>query len=840
MEFSELREAIEKVGLVDAHAHNIVALDSSFSFINAFTEATGTAALSFAPHSLSFKRNVREIAELYGCENSLKGVEEYRRSSGLESSSLKCFEAARISAILIDDGLKLDEKLGIEWHRSLAPFVGRILRIETLAEEILDSEIPDGWTLDKFTEAFVTKLKSVADKIVGLKSIAAYRSGLEINTNVARKDAEKGLTEALRDGNPTRIANKSFIDYIFTMSLEVSLSFDLPMQIHTGFGDKDLDLRLSNPLHLRMLLEDERFSKCRVVLLHASYPFSKEASYLASVYPQVYLDFGLAIPKLSVQGMISSVKELLELAPIKKVMFSTDGYAFPETYYLGAKKARECLFSVLRDACIDGDLTLAEAIEAAKDIFALNAIKFYKINVDANAFSSKDTVSVNPVKIESRALENSSSLVRVLWVDTSGQHRCRAVPLKRFNDIVRKNGVGLTHASMAMCSATDGLADETGLTAVGEIRLVPDVTTRKKIPWMERQEMVLADMHLRPGEPWEYCPREALRRVLKVLKDEFNLVMDAGFENEFVLLKSVSREGKEEWVPIDSTPYCSTAAFDAASPILDEIVGALHSLDITVEQLHAEAGKGQFELAMGHTICPLSADNLIYTREVIRAIARKHGLLATFVPKLALDDVGSGSHVHISLLRNGENVFMASGGSSKHGISSIGEEFMAGVLHHLPSILAFTAPIPNSYDRIQPNTWSGAYQCWGKENREAPLRTACPPGIIDGLVSNFEIKSFDACANPYLGLAAIGAAGIDGLRKHLRLPEPIDKNPSLCANLSRLPQSLPESLEALKKASVLEDLIGEKLLVAIKGVRKAEIDYYSQNKEAYKQLIHRY
>lgn len=840
MEFSELREAIEKVGLVDAHAHNIVALDSSFSFINAFTEATGTAALSFAPHSLSFKRNVREIAELYGCENSLKGVEEYRRSSGLESSSLKCFEAARISAILIDDGLKLDEKLGIEWHRSLAPFVGRILRIETLAEEILDSEIPDGWTLDKFTEAFVTKLKSVADKIVGLKSIAAYRSGLEINTNVARKDAEKGLTEVLRDGNPTRIANKSLIDYIFTMSIEVSLSFDLPMQIHTGFGDKDLDLRLSNPLHLRMLLEDERFSKCRVVLLHASYPFSKEASYLASVYPQVYLDFGLAIPKLSVQGMISSVKELLELAPIKKVMFSTDGYAFPETYYLGAKKARECLFSVLRDACIDGDLTLAEAIEAAKDIFALNAIKFYKINVDANAFSSKDTVSVNPVKIESRALENSSSLVRVLWVDTSGQHRCRAVPLKRFNDIVRKNGVGLTHASMAMCSATDGLADETGLTAVGEIRLVPDVTTRKKIPWMERQEMVLADMHLRPGEPWEYCPREALRRVLKVLKDEFNLVMDAGFENEFVLLKSVSWEGKEEWVPIDSTPYCSTAAFDAASPILDEIVGALHSLDITVEQLHAEAGKGQFELVMGHTTCPLSADNLIYTREVIRAIARKHGLLATFVPKLALDDIGSGSHVHISLLRNGENVFMASGGSSKHGISSIGEEFMAGVLHHLPSILAFTAPIPNSYHRIQPNTWSGAYQCWGKENREAPLRTACPPGIIDGLVSNFEIKSFDACANPYLGLAAIGAAGIDGLRKHLRLPEPIDKNPSLCANLSRLPQSLTESLEALKKDSVLEDLIGEKLLVAIKGVRKAEIDYYSQNKEAYKQLIHRY
>lgn len=80
-----------------------------------------------------------------------------------------------------------------------------------------------------------------------------------------------------------------------------------------------------------------------------------------------------------------------------------------------------------------------------------------------------------------------------------------------------------------------------------------------------------------------------------------------------------------------------------------------------------------------------------------------------------------------------------------------------------------------SYDRIQPNTWSGAYQCWGKENREAPLRTACPPGVRDGLVSNFEIKSFDGCANPHLGLAAVIAAGVDGLRNHLLLPEPVGK-----------------------------------------------------------------
>ncbi|PPS06920.1 hypothetical protein GOBAR_AA13723 [Gossypium barbadense] len=818
MEFAELREAIEKM-----------------------------------------KRNLREIAEFYGTESSLDAVEQYRRLSGLQAISSKCFKAAGISTILIDDGLKLDKKHDIQWHKNFVPFVGRILRIESLAEEILNGEMPDGstWTLDAFTETFLKSLSfrdsSFANEIVGLKSIAAYRSGLEINPHVTREDAEIGLSEVLQRGKPVRITNKSLIDHIFIHGLEVARQFDLPLQLHTGFRDKDLDLQLANPVHLRTLLEDKRFSGCRIVLLHASYPFSKEASYLASIYPQsyfqVYLDFGLAIPKLSFHGMISSVKELLELAPIKKVMFSTDAVATPETYYLGAKRAREVVFSVLRDSCIDHDLSITEAIEASKDIFSQTAIQLYKINIGKELVGLKASKSPSYV-IGTNVPEHSVSFVRILWADASGQHRCRVVPKKRFNDVVRKNGVGLTFACMAMSSAVDGPADETNLTGTGEIRLMPDLSTWREIPCnvgtlflnrKKQEEMVLADMHLKPGDAWEYCPREALRRVSKVLKDEFNLVMNAGFENEFYLLKKLEREGKEEWVPIDSKPYCSSSGFDAISTLFQEIVAALNSLNVAVEQMHAEAGNGQYEMALGYTACTYAADNLIFTREVVRAIANKHGLLATFVPKYALDDIGSGSHVHLSLWQNGQNVFQASDASSQHGMSKVGEEFMAGVLYHLPSILAFTAPLPNSYDRIQPNTWSGAYQCWGKENREAPLRIACPPGIPNGFVSNFEIKSFDGCANPHLGLAAIVAAGIDGLRRHLHLPQPIDANPAtLEGKLPRLPKSLSESLEGLQKDNVLKELIGEKLVVAITGVRKAEIEYYSKNKEAYKQLIHRY
>lgn len=351
----------------------------------------------------------------------------------------------------------------------------------------------------------------------------------------------------------------------------------------------------------------------------------------------------------------------------------------------------------------------------------------------------------------------------------------------------------------------------------------------------------MADMQIRPGEGWEYCPRNTLRKVTKVLLDEFNVTMKAGFENEFFLRRKLVSNGVEMWVPYDNTNYCSTSAFDGASSILQEVYSSLKDSGIVVEQLHAEAGKGQFEIALKYILCTVAADKLIYARETIKSIARKHGLVATFLPKPDLDDFGSGSHVHLSLWENDQNVFMGSSKDNFHGMSKTGEQFLAGVYHHLPSILAFTAPHPNSYDRIQPDTWSGAYLCWGKENREAPLRTACPPGVPLDLVSNFEIKSFDGCANPHLGLAAIVAAGIDGLRRHLKLPEPIESNPSdHSSKLKRLPQNLQESVESLSADKVLHELIGDKLVTTAIAIRKAEINHFAKNPGALKDLIDRY
>ncbi|KAM0896247.1 hypothetical protein ACQ4PT_023321 [Festuca glaucescens] len=838
--YAALRRAVEETAAVDAHAHNLVAAASSFPFLRCFSEADGDA-LAFAPHSLSFKRSLKDIAELYNCEASLDKVEEFRKAQGLPYISSKCFQAANISAILMDDGIEFDRMLELESHKDFVPTVGRVLRIEWLAETIINDDLFSGssWTLDSFAETFLSKLKSVANKIVGLKSIAAYRSGLDIDPSVSKTDAEDGLRKELAGRRPFRITNKSLIDYLFTCSLEIAVMFHLPMQIHTGFGDKDLDLRKCNPLHLRSVLEDERFAKCQLVLLHASYPFSKEASYLASVYSQVYLDFGLAIPKLSVQGMTSSLKELLELAPIKKVMFSTDGYAFPETYYLGARRARDVVYRVLSAACEDGDLSIHEAIDAIEDIFRRNALDLYKLNVANGSIHQKTMITDST--ISTSCVEQEVLFVRIVWNDASGQHRCRVVPAGRFYEIAKNKGVGLTFASMGMTSFCDGPADGTNLTGVGEIRLMPDMSTILRLPWSRREEMVMADMQIRPGEAWEYCPRYALRKVTKVLLDEFNVTMKAGFENEFYIRRKLVSEGRERWVPYDNSSYCSTSSFDSASSILQEVYSSLEEADIVVEQLHAEAGKGQFEVALKYVLCTLAADNLIYAREIIKSVARKHELIATFLPKPDLNDIGSGSHVHLSLWKNDQNVFMGSNEYNYYGMSNVGEQFLAGVYHHLPSILAFTAPHPNSYDRIQPNTWSGAYLCWGKENREAPLRTACPPGVPLDMVSNFEIKSFDGCANPHLGLAVIVAAGIDGLRRGLKLPEPIESNPAdYASKLKRLPQDLLESVESLAADKTLHELIGDKLITAIIAVRKAEIDHYSKNPGAFGDLIHRY
>ncbi|KAG5632075.1 hypothetical protein H5410_003792 [Solanum commersonii] len=584
--FEELKRAVESVEMVDAHAHNIVALDSNVPFLSCFSESVGGKTLSDSPNSADFKVNLNEICELYGSSLSLDAVEESRRCLGLEASAAVCFKAARIVILLIDDGIKLDKKLDIKWHERLVPTVGRILQVEHVAENILEKgSNGKSWTLSSFMETFTKELKSYP------------LNGLAINTKVTQKEAEEGLNDILCAGKPVRISNKNFSDYIFMHALEVAQNFNLPMQIYTSLEEKDLDLRIGNPLNLRNLLEDSRFTKNRLVLLHASFPFLKEASYLASVYPQVYLDFGLRIPKPNFNGLVSSVKEILDLAPINKVMINSSGIAFAETFYLGAKKAREVVFNVLWDACVHDDLSITEAIAIVKANFAENAKKFYKLDASSRysdvepqslsypfrkeelpLFTLFDIKYVNSKQIKQNVFFETP-LPNLKWFSTN------VVPQHRYYSCVKKHGVGLTIECMRLSSISDDLCEEHSLPSSGEVRVVPDLSTKCKIPWARNQEMVLADLLTESGKAWQYCPRDVLRIFSRILEDEFGLVMNVGIEVEFYLFKSVLKDGKETWARIDKTSYCSTTAIDVASLVLQEIVASLHSFNILVEQV---------------------------------------------------------------------------------------------------------------------------------------------------------------------------------------------------------------------------------------------------------------
>lgn len=360
------------VPAIDQHAHNLLTptAAANFPFAAAFTEGSDPLIVRhFARQTLFYRRSLRDIAVLLSCEPTEAAVLSRRTELGLETLSELCFRAAHLDALFLDDGFLAGQVQPTDWHGRFVP-TRRILRLETLAQVLLGASRDFADFRDRFRGA----LEPLPDRVVALKSIAAYRGGLDWQPVSAEQAAARfaELHPLARQGS-LRLADKPLIAFLLRQALEVAAKQALPVQFHTGFGDPDLDLRLANPLHLRPLLEDPRLRGAPVVLLHAAYPFAREAGYLAAVYPQVYVDFGLAVPFLSVAGMRAAVAMLLELAPFTKVMYSSDAHLIPELFALGAKWGRSVLSDVLDAAVHDGDLSAPEAEAAARAILRGNA-----------------------------------------------------------------------------------------------------------------------------------------------------------------------------------------------------------------------------------------------------------------------------------------------------------------------------------------------------------------------------------------------------------------------------------------------------------------------------------
>ena len=427
-------------------------------------------------------------------------------------------------------------------------------------------------------------------------------------------------------------------------------------------------------------------------------------------------------------------------------------------------------------------------------------------------------------------------LVRFLWCGNDGTVRAKASSRHGLGGRLSA-GIGLTVAMQAM-NSLDHLQPVPGMGPVGEVRIVPDLDTFRVLPYAPHTGAVLTDHMRLDGTPAPVCQRSFLKRMERGLADR-GLVLRAAFENEFSLATVLDGA----YVPVDSALCFSTIGMTASQDYVDELAAALETQRIPLEQYYAELGHGQQEISTAHAPALQAADEQLLVRETIRAVATRHGLVASLAPKPWPENAGNGCHIHFSLWENTANRFYD--GSREDHLSDTARSFIAGVLEHLPGLCALTAPSFNSYHRMIPQYWAGAYRCWGHDNREAPVRVASPFRGAEEASTNAELKAADASCNPYLALGALIAAGLDGLERGLAPPEPIEVDPATLSDderaargAHRMPATQGEALDALAADGLLLGALGEELAGSYLAVRRSEWEAYSAGDEAFEQQGH--
>lgn len=427
-------------------------------------------------------------------------------------------------------------------------------------------------------------------------------------------------------------------------------------------------------------------------------------------------------------------------------------------------------------------------------------------------------------------------LIRFLWCGNDGTVRAKASSRHGLERRL-ESGIGLTVAMQAM-NGLDQLQPIEGLGPVGEIRLIPDLTTFRVLPYAPHTGAVVTDHVDLDGEAAAVCQRSFLKRMEGRLAER-GLVLRAAFESEF----SLATQEDGQFVPVDSGLCFSTIAMTAAQDYANELAAALEAQEIVLEQYYAELGHGQQEISIRHSPALQAADEQLLVRETIRGVAARHGLVASLAPKPWPDNAGNGAHVHFSLWEGKRNIFYD--GSAPDLLSGEARSFIAGLLVHLPGLCGLTAPSFNSYHRIVPQHWAGAFMCWGHDNREAPVRVASVFGGLEEASTNAELKACDASCNPYLALGGLIAAGLDGLENRLEPPEPVEVDPATIAEDERaargimeLPATQAEALDALAADPILTAALGSVLAESYLAVRRSEWAAYSAGDAAFEQQGH--
>ena len=412
--------------------------------------------------------------------------------------------------------------------------------------------------------------------------------------------------------------------------------------------------------------------------------------------------------------------------------------------------------------------------------------------------------------------------VATTFVDNAGIARVKAVPLSRFPQLAGW-GVGFSPAFDYFRFDDWVAAPASGEGPVGDQRIVPDLDRVVVLAGQPGWAWSPGERWSQDGEAHPSCSRLLLRRQVEELRSR-GLEVRSAFEIEWV----VSRGGADDFSPVTAGAGYGMARLVEVSDYCRDVIEALEAQGIVVEQLHPEYAASQLELSVAAESPVEAADTSVLVRMTLRAVGERYGYRTSFSPKVDPAGVGNGGHVHLSVWRDGENLM--AGGDRRYGLTADGEAFAAGVLDHLPALLAVGAPGAASYLRLVPSHWAGVYACWGLENREAALRMVTGSTGSTSWAANLEVKCFDLLANPYLVLAGLLATGAAGLDAGLSLPDPVDVDPAALGvealaarGIQRLPTTLREAVDAFVDDDTLRAAFGPALVDSYVAVRESEI-----------------
>lgn len=421
--------------------------------------------------------------------------------------------------------------------------------------------------------------------------------------------------------------------------------------------------------------------------------------------------------------------------------------------------------------------------------------------------------------LKSRLVAEGVTTCIASYVDMHGVSKSKFVPMACFEKMM---GGSEMFTGAALDGVPQDISDE-------EVCCMPDPDAATILPWKPDTALFPSDLWCE-GAPFEPCSRNILNRQREKAA-AMGFSMNLGMEPEFF----VFRDQAGPITPISDLPSLDKPAYDTTRLLdnmdwLGELVGAMNDLGWGVYSFDHEDGVGQFEIDFDFAEVRTMADRFVFLRMMANAIARKHGGFASFMPKPYGDRAGSGAHFNMSLssVETGENLFEDAGDPRGCGLSRVGYQFLAGILKHLPAIMATVAPMVNSYKRLVAQgsmsgfTWAPVFMSYGDNNRTNSMRIPLGGGRV-------ELRPADSACNPYLGAAMCLAAGLEGIEQELDPGEPNTENMYLVSEEERerrgifmLPRTLDEAVRAFKADPLSRAVFGDAMFDAWVAYKEEE------------------